>query len=120
MNKWKTISVITEKKIKDGDRITPAMAKQFSLYVRNFMPINATYSYNLRDNVIQKGIGVSFTENPAASYTFIIDPDRQDEFEELCKRFGKNVAWSKDSKYQFFVADPKEDTKQFVGCRIYY
>lgn len=105
---------IKSSKIKDGDKITPEMAEKFTGYVTAFEPLNVTYSYDLRRMVIEKGIGVSFTNGPGG-YMFIIDPNRLEEFydclKRTCRNFDKNLIERNISKY---------DTHDFIGCRIYY
>ena len=104
----------SSKQIKDGDKITPEMAKKFTGWINNFQPINTTFSYDLRRMVIEKGIGVSFTPDASSSYQFIIDPNRFDEWLQLAKRFCVNI----DTEFIKKRLNSK-DTNQFVGCRIY-
>ena len=104
----------SSKQIKDGDKITPEMAKKFTGWINDFQPINTTFSYDLRRMVIEKGIGVSFTPDPTSAYEFIIDPNRFDEWLQLAKRFCVNI----DTEFIKKRLNSK-DTNQFVGCRIY-
>ena len=104
----------SSKQIKDGDKITPEMAKKFTGWINDFQPINTTFSYDLRRMIIEKGIGVSFTPDASSSYQFIIDPNRFDEWLQLAKRFCINI----DTEFIKKRLNSK-DTNQFVGCRIY-
>ena len=109
------MKIIRSAKIKDGDKITLAMAKKFTGYVRDFMPMNSTFSYDLRRLVIEKGIGVSFTETPTSQYELIVDENRLDELYEImartCRYFDKEMIEKNLHR---------RDTKDFIGCRVYY
>ena len=102
--------------IKDNDRITPEMADKFKGYVYNFKPPVNAFDYNLRNEVIEKGIGVPFT-NSHYGYKFIIDPNRLEEFFNLLQHYVGRTNFNRELIEKNLL---KENTHNFVGCPIYY
>jgi len=77
---------LDEAALKNKSKITADIVNQYSMLV-SVNPINSTFSYNLRDQALSQEIAIPFIENPAYPYMFILRPDKQEEFEQLCKKY---------------------------------